>query len=313
MAVYKIYDTGSGAIFNVVEWDGVGSFTLPTFHSMSLYTGSLTGSDQWTGSGDYSVTIQAGLFFGELTGAASGSFTGSLTGSFNNYSGSLGWIYSFPTGSWQTGSFTGSFTGSLEGSASYAISSSFATTASYVLGGAGATVTNAGDNRIITSDGTSTGLVGESNLSFDSVNLRVTGSMDITAGITMNSSSLNNPLFKGYYETMVSKSVSADYAGGIVQIDLSLGNIYRINLTANVADFNITKNPTALQAGSFTLIYIGDGTPRTVSWGTEVTWPGGAPSVTTAAGNMDIYSFFTVNSGTEYVGYVLAQNQSGLI
>ena len=313
MAVYKIYDTGSGAIFNIVEWDGVGSFTLPTFHSMSLYTGSLTGSDQWTGSGDYSVTIQAGLFFGELTGAASGSFTGSLTGSFNNYSGSLGWIYSFPTESWQTGSFTGSFTGSLDGSASYAISSSFATTASYVLGGAGATVTNAGDNRIITSDGTSTGLVGESNLSFDGTNLLVTGSMDITAGITMNSSSLNNPLLKGYYETMVSKSVASDFGGGIVGIDLKQGNIYKLVLDAAVLDFNIAGNPTSLQGGSFTLVLVGDGTPRSFSWGSEVTWPDGTPTIVSTAGNSDIYAFVTFNSGTEYVGFALAQNVTGLV
>jgi hypothetical protein len=78
-------------------------------------------------------------------------------------------------------------------------------------------------------------------------------------------------------------------------------------------DFNISKNPTQLQAGSFTIIYVGDGSPRTVSWGGEVTWPNGAPSVVSTNGNMDIYSFFTVNSGTEYIGYVLAQNQTGLI
>jgi hypothetical protein len=129
----------------------------------------------------------------------------------------------------------------------------------------------------------------------------------------MGTGSLNNPLFKGYYETMVSKSVSADYGGGIVNIDLSAGNVYKINLTANVNDFNITKNPATLQAGTFTLIYVGDGSPRSVSWGTEVTWPNGTPSVVSAANNIDIYSFFTVNSGVEYVGYVLTQNQSGLI
>lgn len=239
------------------------------------------------------------------------SLSANRTYTLPNESGGL--ITTSITGSFRTGSFTGSFTGSLEGSASYAISSSFATTASYVLGGAGATVTNASDNRIITSDGTSTGLVGESNLSFDGTNLLVTGSIDITAGITMNSSSLNNPLLKGYYETMVSKSVSADYAGGIVNIDLSLGNVYKINLTANVMDLNISKNPTALQAGSFTLILVGDGTARTVSWGTEVTWPNGSPTVVSASGAIDIYGFLTVNSGTEYVGFSLVSNQTGLV
>lgn len=309
MAYYKIYNTGSGEISNIVEWNGTGSFEWPAGYDIALYTGSLTGSDQWTGSGNYGVSTQAGLFFGELTGAASGSFTGSLTGSFNNYSGSLGWIYDFPTGSFRTGSFTGSFTGSLEGTASYA------TTASYVLGGGGATVTSPGNDRIITSDGTSTGLVAESNISFNGVNLSVTGSIILagTREINMSTGSLSNPLLKGYYETMVSKSVSSDYMGGIVNIDLSQGNIYKIVLDGNVNDFAIQNNPTALQVGSFTLLLQGDGTARTFNWGGEVTWPGGAPSVVSTLGNVDVYAFYTFNSGTEYLGLVIEQNQSGLV
>ena len=41
----------------------------------------------------------------------------------------------------------------------------------------GTTVSNASDNRIITSDGTSTGLSAETNLSFDGSRLTVTGSV----------------------------------------------------------------------------------------------------------------------------------------
>jgi hypothetical protein len=42
-------------------------------------------------------------------------------------------------------------------------------------GGGGATISNAGDNRILTSDGTSTGINGESNATFDGTNFNVTG------------------------------------------------------------------------------------------------------------------------------------------
>jgi hypothetical protein len=41
----------------------------------------------------------------------------------------------------------------------------------------GTTVSNSGDNRVITSDGTSTGLVAESNLSFNGTQLTITGSI----------------------------------------------------------------------------------------------------------------------------------------
>ena len=129
----------------------------------------------------------------------------------------------------------------------------------------------------------------------------------------MGTGSLINPLITGYYETMVSKSISADFAGGVVNIDLKVGNVHKIKLDSNIMDFNISNNPTALQAGSFTLILEGDGTTRSVSWGTEVTWPGGAPSIVSGSGNIDIYAFLSVNSGTEYVGLVITQNQSGLI
>ena len=59
-------------------------------------------------------------------------------------------------------------------------------------GGGGATITNAGDNRILTSDGTSTGINGESNLTFDGSLLLVDGTIRLgdTAGNRLQ-------LFKG--------------------------------------------------------------------------------------------------------------------
>ena len=129
----------------------------------------------------------------------------------------------------------------------------------------------------------------------------------------MNTGSLNNPLIKGYYETMVSKSVANDYGGGVVNIELKNGNIYKIVLDGNINDVNISNNPTALQAGSFTLVLVGDGTSRTVMWGTEITWANGAPSVVSGSGYVDVYAFISFNTGTEYLGLVVSQNQTGLV
>jgi hypothetical protein len=47
-------------------------------------------------------------------------------------------------------------------------------------GGGGATITNYGNNRVITSDGTTTGLVGETNMTFDGNQLGLTGSMKMS-------------------------------------------------------------------------------------------------------------------------------------
>lgn len=53
-------------------------------------------------------------------------------------------------------------------------------------GGGGTTVTNFADNRMITSDGTSTGLNAESNITFDGAQLNVTGSMKMTGTFSGN-------------------------------------------------------------------------------------------------------------------------------
>lgn len=61
---------------------------------------------------------------------------------------------------------------------------------------AGATVTNAVNNRLITSDGTSTGLVAESNIQFDANRLSVTGSVTASQ-YTGSNFGRNSPTFIG--------------------------------------------------------------------------------------------------------------------
>jgi len=141
---------------------------------------------------------------------------------------------------------------------------------------------------------------------------QLSGSYGVTGSINMGTGSVVNPLLTGYYETMVSKSVANDFGGGIVQIDLKQGNVYKLKLDGSVLDFNIQNNPTSLQAGTFTLVLEGDGTARAFNWGTEVTWPNGAPAIVSGSGVIDVYSFVSFNSGTEYLGLVITQNQTGL-
>jgi hypothetical protein len=148
MAIYTygLLHTSSSIVRFFFETEDTGSIIVPDGYE--LYSGSF---DIFTSSIAQDETIP-------YTGSFTGSFTGSLSGSFNDYSGSLGWVYDFPTGSWKTGSFTGSFTGSLSGSfngwsgsldqittgsftgsftgsllgsSSYSVSSSYALTASY--------------------------------------------------------------------------------------------------------------------------------------------------------------------------------------
>lgn len=128
--------------------------TSATHGDLLMYSASLwKNSKQLSGSYGLTGSLQATSFTGSLQGSASYSIQ-SLSSSFAQNSSTASYVIN-------------------------AVSSSFATTASYVLGG-GATVTNPGNNYVITSDGTSGGLVGETNLSFDGSILNVTGSVIAT-------------------------------------------------------------------------------------------------------------------------------------
>jgi hypothetical protein len=75
-----------------------------------------------------------------------------------------------------------------------------------------------------------------------------------------------------------------------------------ITLTGNCT-ISIT-GPTAGQGWSATFILRQDGTgSRTVSWPAGTVWPGGSePTLSTAAGAIDIVVLMTVDGGTEWFG-----------
>ena len=68
-------------------------------------------------------------------------------------------------------------------------------------GGGGATVTNYADNRVITSDGTSTGLVGETNLNFSGGQLSMTASIKISG--TFSGTTTNNVAADAMVQTIL--------------------------------------------------------------------------------------------------------------
>lgn len=87
-------------------------------------------------------------------------------------------------------------------------------------------------------------------------------------------------------------------------IDIAEGTIFDLTLTGNC-----TFTFPADQAGrQFKLLLTQDGTgSRTVSWPSDVRWPGGTvPTLTTTASRTDIFSF--VNDGTYWLGCTSGQN-----
>ena len=90
-------------------------------------------------------------------------------------------------------------------------------------------------------------------------------------------------------------------------INLANGNFITATLNSN-AVFTITNVPS--QAVAFTLMLKNDATPgRSITWPVSVIWPGGTiPTRTIAANKTDIYTFFTINSGTTWYGNIAQFN-----
>lgn len=109
-------------------------------------------------------------------------------------------------------------------------------------------------------------------------------------------------------QTLSEVSASASISAGTLTLDLSTAGIFYVNLNANITTLTISNTQT-IGSSAFTLILFADGTPRTVTWGASILWPGGtAPTLTSTAGKEDIFSFVTIDGGTTWYGFNGGQN-----
>jgi len=102
-------------------------------------------------------------------------------------------------------------------------------------------------------------------------------------------------------------SGSASISSGTLTLNLATATTFYVSLNAAITTLTITNVPTGTAA--FTLIFTADGTARSVTWGASVLWPGNtAPTLTSTNGKRDIFSFVTLNGGTNWYGFTGGQN-----
>lgn len=143
-------------------------------------------------------------------------------------------------------------------------------------------------------------------------NSTITGSYvnTLTQNVTVSGSiflsgSLNTATFIDYEERFTAPTISA---GGLT-LNLANGNVFNVALTASITTLTISSPPAPNNAGSFVLIFTADGTPRAVSWGASVSWPGGtAPTLTSTNGKKDVFGFISLNTGSNWYGFIGGQN-----
>ena len=99
-----------------------------------------------------------------------------------------------------------------------------------------------------------------------------------------------------------------------IPIDLSTGQVFRTKITTACTGLNVTNTPDNANANTvgFTLLFVGDGTARSMTWNigsTAIGWAGGiAPTYTSTLNKIDVYSFLTRDGGSNWLGFVGGQN-----
>ena len=119
--------------------------------------------------------------------------------------------------------------------------------------------------------------------------------------------------FKTYHEMPVTATVSSNN----VNIDLSLGQSFEVEVTEKIDEFTIL-NPVANSAQAFTIKFVQPATPSVVGLDTfknassgniPIVWTGGiSPAVTGVGTATDIYTFMSFDGCQNLFGVVTGQN-----
>ena len=103
-------------------------------------------------------------------------------------------------------------------------------------------------------------------------------------------------------------SASVSISSGTLTLDLSTAGVFYVNLNASITTLTIS-NVQSVGSSAFTLIFTADGTPRSVTWGGSILWPAGSsPVLTSTNSKKDVFSFVTLDGGTNWHGFVGGQN-----
>lgn len=110
---------------------------------------------------------------------------------------------------------------------------------------------------------------------------------------------------KNYKEVYTTATISSN----ILTLNLNNGNIFSVLLNSNILTITISNIPSSTHSVSITIIFTADGTARAVNWPNTVIWPSGnAPSITSTAGKIDVFSLISTDGGSTWMGFVGGQN-----
>jgi hypothetical protein len=165
---------------------------------------------------------------------------------------------------------------------------------------------NGGSGQIARITDTATGSVFAINSIPGTPAVEVFANGQINLAATGGNINVNNPLFRSYKESVVAATVTTNAQ----TIDLSLTNIYNLTLANSSIAITFTNPPASGTAFTLTLYCQQDGVgTRALTWPASVRWPNSSPpTMSTGANKIDIFSFFTLDGGTTYLGALSLAN-----
>lgn len=111
------------------------------------------------------------------------------------------------------------------------------------------------------------------------------------------------------FDAATQEKSAALTSGTTVALDLNLATTFTITLAHNIGTFNWTNPAASGAVSSFVLKVTQDSTAgRTIAWPSGVDWAAAtAPTLSAAAGNVDVFVFFTSNAGNTWYGFTAGQ------
>ena len=115
---------------------------------------------------------------------------------------------------------------------------------------------------------------------------------------------VTRPKIKDY-----SESYTATSGNGTVDLDMVDGNVFQHTASGGNVTFTFSNPSAAGTSCAFTLKWIQDSSDRTATWPASVDWPAAtAPTLTSGSAKVDVFTFFTVDGGTIWYGFVAGQD-----
>jgi hypothetical protein len=96
---------------------------------------------------------------------------------------------------------------------------------------------------------------------------------------------------------------------GTRTIDLEAGNYFAGSILSSINLSFINESATSNQVNWFVLMLTKvTSSGISITWPSEVDWPGGTAPAVMGTNETDAYAFFTINGGTSWLGFHVGDN-----